>query len=353
MFTNRKNLEEWKSMTTFVRWGILSTAQIAQDELLPAYMDAANAEVTAIASSNPKVKDMALKFSIPKVYESYDELLKDPDIDAVYIPLPNALHSHWVKRAAEKGKHVLCEKPAALTASEAEEMIEVCKKNSVLFMEAFMYQFHPQHQRVKDIIASGEIGELKIMKTSLSFYLEDQAGNIRVKPELGGGSLYDVGCYCIHSIRDVLSAEPSRVYASMKKNPDSHVDMSVVGVLDFDNGVTALFDAAMDRTRIDYYEIIGTKGSIRVPNAFVPHFNNGEAHIVINTEAGKYREEKLIGHQYVLQVEYLSRCVLEGEIPNNMIENTIQNLRVIEACFESIERKTFVNISSSHSKITR
>ncbi len=120
-------------MTASVRWGILSTAQIAQDELLPAFMDASNAEVVAIASSNTKVKDIALKFGIPKVYETYEDLLRDPEVDAVYIPLPNALHSQWVKRAAENGKHVLCEKPAALTASEAEEMIEVCKKERCSF----------------------------------------------------------------------------------------------------------------------------------------------------------------------------------------------------------------------------
>lgn len=167
-------------MTTFVRWRILSTAKIAQDELLPAYMDAANAKVVAIASSNRKVKEIASKFRSPKIYESYDELLEDPGIDAVYIPLPNALHSYWVKRAAEKGKHELCQKPAALTAKEAEEMIEVCKKNNVMFMEAFMYQFHPRHQRVKEIIASGEIGESKLMKVSLSFYLGNQVGNIRM-----------------------------------------------------------------------------------------------------------------------------------------------------------------------------
>ena len=338
-------------MTTFVRWGILSTAQIAQDELLPAYMDAANAKVVAIASSNKKVKNIASKFGIPNVYESYEELLEDPGIDAVYVPLPNALHSHWVKKAAEKGKHVLCEKPAALTAREAEEMIEVCQKNGVIFMEAFMYQFHPQHQRVKQILASGEIGEVKIMKVSLSFYLETLVGNIRSQPELGGGSLYDVGCYCIHSIRNVLSAEPNRILASIQKNPGSQVDTSVTGMMEFDNGVTALFDAAMDRTRKDYYEIIGTKGSIRVPRAFVPQLYHGEAYVEINTEDGVSRKERVVGHQYTLQVEYFSQCVLEGEIPNSFAENTIQNMKVIEACFESIERETFVNITSSHSKI--
>jgi xylose dehydrogenase (NAD/NADP) len=338
-------------MTTSVRWGILSTAKIAQDDMLPAFRDAENAEVVAIASSNMKVKDIALKFGISKVYESYDELLEDPSIDAVYIPLPNALHSHWVKRAAEKGKHVLCEKPAALTAREAEEMIEVCKKNSVIFLEAFMYQFHPQHQRVKEILASGEIGELKIMRVSLSFYLENKNGNIRMNQELGGGSLYDLGCYCIHSIRNVLSSEPIRIFASAQKDPEGQVDMSVAGIMELNNGMTALFDAAMDRTRRDHYEIVGTKGSIQVPRAFVPHLSNGEARIVVNTKDGMYREEKLIGHQYTLQVEYFSRCVLEGQIPTYMMENTIQNMKVIEACFESIKRETFVNLSSGHSKV--
>ncbi|MBU8879256.1 Gfo/Idh/MocA family oxidoreductase [Bacillus sp. FJAT-29790] len=339
-------------MTKLVRWGILSTAQIAQEELLPAFIDAANAEVVAIASSNPKVKDISMKFGIPAIYESYDELLDDPAIDAVYIPLPNALHSQWVKKAAEKGKHVLCEKPAALTANEAEEMIEVCKKNGVIFMEAFMYQFHPQHQRVKEIIASGEIGDVKIMKVSLSFFLENRAGNIRMKTELGGGSLYDVGCYCIHSIRNILDAEPRRVFASNQKDPEGQVDMSVAGIMEFENGITALFDAAMDRTRIDYYEIIGTQGSLRVPRAFVPQMFNGEAPIVINTMDGIQREEKLIGHQYVLEVEYFSQCVLDGGMPNQMVENTVRNLKVIDACFESIEKETFVNVSSGHSMIS-
>lgn len=339
-------------MTKCVQWGILSTAQIAQDELLPAFMNADNAEVIAIASSNNKVRDIALKFEIPKVYESYDELLDDPSIDAVYIPLPNALHSKWVKRAAKKGKHVLCEKPAALTSKEAEEMIEVCKKNEVMFMEAFMYQFHPQHQRVKEIIASGEIGKLKIMKVSLSSYLENEDGNIRMSPELGGGSLYDMGCYCIHSIRHVLNTEPNRVFAFIKKNQGGQVDISVTGLMDLKNGMTALFDAAMDRKKVDTYEIIGTEGSIRVLRAFVPQLFNGIGHIVVTTKDGSCREEKIMGHQYILQVEYFSRCILQGKMPNYFIENTIQNMKVIEACFTSSEKETFISISPSPARIS-
>ncbi|MGG1218093.1 Gfo/Idh/MocA family oxidoreductase [Priestia endophytica] len=331
-------------MTKHVRWGILSTAQIAQDELLPAFRDATNAKVVAIASTNDKVKHIASKLDIPKIYGSYDELLEDSGIDAVYIPLPNSLHSQWVKRAAEKGKHILCEKPAVLNTREAEEVIETCKKNNVMFMEAFMYQFHPQHQRVKEILISGEIGEVNIMKVSLSFYLENQNENIRMRQELGGGSLYDVGCYCIHSIRNILNTEPNRIFASQQKDVKGQVDMSVVCFMELDNGMTAVFDAAMDRAQIDYYEIIGTKGSIRVPKAFIPQMYNGEAQIIVNTTDGAYREEKVLGHQYILEVEYFSQCVLNGEISRSMMEDTIENVKVIEACFKSIEKETFIDI---------
>lgn len=339
-------------MKTYVRWGILSTAQIAQNELLPAYMKATNAEATAIASSNIKVKGITGKFRISKMYDSYDKLLEDPDIDAVYIPLPNALHSHWVKKAAKKGKHVLCEKPAALTFKEAEEMIEICKENGVMFMEAFMYQFHPQHQRVREIIDSGEIGELKMMKASLSSYLENQDGNIRMNGELGGGSLYDMGCYCIHAIQTLLSSKPKKVFASMQKDHDSQVDISVTGLMELDNGMKAIFDAAMDRTVIDYYKIIGTKGSIQVPRAFAPQLFNGEALILTYTEEGRYREEKVFGDQYKLQVEYFSSCILERKIPNHFAENTSYNMKVIDACFKSVEKGALVDVSSEELKVS-
>ncbi|MFB9758717.1 Gfo/Idh/MocA family protein [Ectobacillus funiculus] len=333
-------------MATKVRWGILSTAHVAQDELLPAFTDASNTEVVAIASSNNKVYEIASKFKIPKIYGTYEELLDDSDIDAVYIPLPNALHSTWVKKAAEKGKHVLCEKPAALTVIEAKEMIEVCKKNSVMFMEGYMYQFHPQHKRVKEIIASGEIGEVKIMRASLSFFLEDQIGNIRMNQKLGGGSIYDVGCYCIHSIRNILNTEPKRVFASAQNDISNQVDISVTGIIELENGIIAEFDAAMDRTRVGQYEIIGTKGTIQAPRAFIPQ--NGHAHIVIVDEAGNYRVENLYGQQYTLEVEYFSQIILEGKMQEELLEDTIQNMSVIEACFKSIEKETFVNLCPSN-----
>jgi len=333
-------------MTSSVRWGIISTALIGQEELLPAFKEAANAEVVAIASSNSQVTKIAAKFMIPKIYNTYDELLDDQDIDAVYIPLPNALHAHWVKKAAEKGKHVLCEKPAALNEKEANEMIEACKKNGVLFLEGFMYQFHPQHERVKKIIASGEIGDVKMVKVSNRFYLHNQEGNIRLNQELGGGSMYDVGCYCTHTILNILEKEPNKVFVSQGNKNDA-VDMSVTGIMHFDNGITALFDAAMDSASNRCYEIFGTKGSIRVPNAFLPHLNKGEATIFINTDEGHTRDEKIVGHQYILQIDYFSSCVKKGDMSIELVNKTLKNLKIMDACFESLKNERFVDLNLS------
>lgn len=334
-------------MSRTVRWGIISTAKIAQEELLPAFKDAANAQVTAIASSKPSAKEIAERFNIPTVYETYDALLDDPYIDAVYIPLPNNLHYEWVVKAAEKGKHVLCEKPASLTAADTERMIEICHQNGVIFMEAFMYQFHPQHQRVREIIASGELGELKNMKASFSFFLEGREENIRMDPKLGGGSLYDVGCYCIHAIRNVLGTEPARVLTAAKMDEQGRVDLSVAGYIELKNGMSAQFDASMDQVLRHHYEVVGTKGSVQATRAFIPQLMGGEAIILVQTDDGNVREEKIVGHQYVLQIEHFSDCVLDGLQPSYTPSNTIQNLRVIEACYESIKKETFVMMDGS------
>ncbi|MCY9665798.1 Gfo/Idh/MocA family oxidoreductase [Paenibacillus alginolyticus] len=330
-------------MSSVVRWGIISTAKIAREELLPAYKQAENARVTAIASSNPKVREVASEFDIPTVYETYDELLNDPEIDAVYIPLPNNLHAEWTKKAAEKGKHVLCEKPAALSTCETVEMIDHCKKHGVFFMEAFMYQFHPQHKRIKEILASGELGELKIVKSSFSFFLEKPLENIRSKPDMGGGSLYDVGCYCIHAVRNILETEPDSVYASAIHIPGTMVDMSVNGIMHLKNGMSAMFDAAMDRTGQNHFEIVGTKGRLLATRSFLPQLYGGEAILEISV-GDEVRTEKVSGHQYILQIEHFSKCVLDRTLPSYTPENTIQNMRVIDACYESIATGTVVRV---------
>ena len=318
-----------------VRWGIISTANIAQTQLIPAIFRAENAEVVAIASRGKTVHEVAEKLNIPKAYESYDELLNDPDIDAVYIPLPNHLHKEWVSEAALKGKHILCEKPASLTADEAVEMVEVCREQNVKFMEGFMYQLHPQHDRVKEIIASGEIGDVKLIKSSHTYYMENRDTNIRMGKDMGGGSLYDVGSYSIHAIRYILESEPKEVQAFAEIDPNTGVDLTTYGYLKMANGVTAFFDCSFDMTRRQEYEVVGTKGTIKVPFAFRPDFNGGLGSIIVQTN-GVSREEKVMGDIYRLEVEHFSEAILNDSQPKVTGKSTIDNMRVLEACYHSI-----------------
>lgn len=324
-----------------VRWGILSTAGIAQKELIPAFKRATNAVVTGIATGSgiEKANDVAARFGIEKTYDSYEKLLDDPTIDAVYIPLPNHLHKKWVIEAAKKGKHILCEKPAAINAEEFREMEKVCKEQGVLFMEAFMYYFHPQHERVKQIIDSGEIGEISYMQAGFSFYIdEEQRGsNIRMNDQKGGGSIYDVGCYTIHSLRNILRAEPESVHVHAIRDSNYQIDTDAVGYLTFPNGVRATFDVSFNLAMRNEYKIFGTEGSINVPRAYRPDNNGGDGLVIVEKE-GISRTETINGDQYRNQVEYLSQAVLdEASQLDHDYENTLNNLLVIDACMESIK----------------
>lgn len=334
-------------MSKVIKWGIMSTAAIGQSALIPAIMDAFDNEVAAISSSSlEKAKDVAAKFNIPKAYGSYEEMLKDSDIDAVYIPLPNHLHAEWVKKAAEAGKHILCEKPAALNAEEAKGMIEFCKQKNVVFMEAFMYQFHPQHQRVKDIIASGEIGEVKIMRSAFAFYMNpsDRGINIRTKPDMGGGSVYDVGSYCLNAIRDILDSEPVKIFAQAQIDPTHEIDMLTTGVIEMKNGARAVFDSSFDASFNAGYEVVGTKGIIEVPRAFRADIHEGEGIIIIKDANSVVRKEIIQGHQYTLEVEHFAECIREGKDPVYSGEKTIQNMKAIDAVYESIKSGAIVKL---------
>lgn len=331
-----------------VRWGVLSTANIAQGQLIPAIKRARNAEVQAIASRSNKVHEVAERLDIPKAYESYEELLNDPDIDVIYIPLPNHLHKEWIIKAARAGKHVLSEKPVTLTADEAREVVQVCKENNVLFMEAFMYQFHSQHARVREILASGEIGEVKLMKAAFSFYMNpaDRDHNIRMDVGKGGGSIYDVGCYCIHSIRNILQEEPREIQVQAEMDEVRKIDLTSIVHMKMQSGIPTVFDCSFDMSFRNEYEIIGTKGRIQVPRAYRPDNNGGEGLIIIEKD-NEQRVEKLIADQYALEVEYFSECVLQGKEPIYTGENTIKNMEVIEACYKAIgtKEKVFLNES--------
>ena len=324
-----------------VRWGVLSTAGIAQKEQIPAFLRSSNAVVTAIATGSgiEKAIEVAKRFSIEKTYDSYEKLLDDPDIDAVYIPLPNHLHKKWVIEAARKGKHILCEKPAAINAEEVREMENACKENDVLFMEAFMYYFHPQHERVKEIIDAGEIGEVSYMQAGFSFYLDEdrRANSIKMSDETGGGSIYDVGCYAIHSLRNILGAEPETVHVHAVTDPKFRIDTDAVGYLTFPNGVRATFDCSFNLAMRNEYKVFGTKGSITLPRAYRPDNNGGDGLIIIETN-GMSRTETITSDQYRNQIEHLSQAILDGEDHvNHDFVNTYNNMRVIDACMESIK----------------
>ncbi|MEI3612902.1 Gfo/Idh/MocA family protein [Pseudogracilibacillus sp. SO30301A] len=322
--------------TSKINWGILSTASIAQEQMIPAILQSKNANALAIASQNGKERIVAEKFQIPRAYCTYESLLEDSDIDIVYVPLPNSLHSKWVKEVAKAGKHVLCEKPASLTEKETIEMIKVCEEHNVIFMEAFMYQFHPQHKRVRDIIATDEIGEIKLIHSSFSFLLNEIVGNFRMNRNLGGGSIYDVGCYSIHAIRTITNSEPKFVKAISKNLTGYDVDISAIVVMELGNGVQAYFDCAMDMPSRHMYEVIGTEGTITVSKAFITQ-TDGEGIITVTNKNGLKREEIIYGHSYTLGVEHFSDCVLTNKEPIYTKDNTIKNMRAIEACIKSLD----------------
>ncbi|WP_099364706.1 Gfo/Idh/MocA family protein [Fredinandcohnia onubensis] len=319
---------------TKVRFGVLSTAKIARNTLIPAMERAHNAEVVAVASESEKAKDFAAELGIPKHYESYTELLNDPKIDAVYIPLPNQLHKQWAIEAAKHGKHVLCEKPAALTSQDVEEMAAAFTENNVIFMEAFMYQFHPQHNRVKEIIVAGEIGDVKLIRSTFSFLHDLNSGSIKMQKDLGGGVLYDVGCYCIHASRLITGEEPVEVKATANNHPTHNVDITAAGTLKFESGVVANFDVSFEQPFKAQYEVVGTKGSIVAKHAFRPDNEGGNGVLVVNGEAGQ-REETVQGDQYKLQVEHFAESVLSNKQPKYSVNETLKNMRVIEQALAS------------------
>lgn len=321
---------------TQVRWGIMSTAGIAQFELIPAFQRATNAEVVAISSLSGKAQEVAEQFHIAKAYDSYTEMLNDSEIDAVYIPLPNHLHKEWVIKAAEQKKHILCEKPAALTEADIKDMEQACTENNVIFMEAYMYHFHPQHHRVRELIKDNEIGEVKLFKGSFSFHLTDRKTNIRLDKDLGGGSLYDVGCYNIHAMRNILQMEPISVTTHAKIDPEYQVETSSVTYCEFEKGISAVLDSSFDVAWRDEYEVIGTEGRIIVPHAYRPDLGGGGGVIIID-KGNIRRTETVVTDQYRDQVENISFAIINNTEPLIDFDNTRNNTKVIEACLQSIE----------------
>lgn len=318
-----------------IKWGILSTAQIAVEQIIPAIQKSSNGEVYAIASSNDKVAHIGKEFEIPVIYHSYEELLEDPLIDAVYIPLPNSMHYEWTVKAANAKKHVLCEKPAAIKAEDAEKMVAACKQNNVNFMEGFMYRFHPQHEKVKKLLTEDVIGNVKMMRACFSFYMENKEGNIRLNHELGGGSLYDIGCYCINAFNYILGTEPLSMEIIAEQD-ENGVDTSATVLMLYPHNIIASFVCSFDAMLKNEYELIGTKGSIRVLHAFRPDLNAGNGVVELH-QTNEYKKFNIFGDQYLLEVEHFADSVLNGNKPVYSGEETIACLKIIDRLYEKLK----------------
>ena len=327
-----------------VRWGIIGCANIAKHSVIPGIQQSETGEVVAIASRGlEKAKETAEQLNIPVAYGSYEELLADPEIEAVYIPLPNHLHKEWTIRAAEAGKHVLCEKPLALNAEEAEEMVNACEKAGVILAEAFMYRYHPRYTKIQEIIQSGEIGEIRGIHGAFTFNNAGDSGNVRYKKEWGGGSLYDVGVYPISAARMLLEQEPTAatVHAFFSEEHDQ-VDMMASGLLEFKKGVALTFDCGMWAAFRNTLEIVGTEGRIEVPSAFITNKNEKDHFVVITNETREVEVPYL--NQYSLQADAIGRSIRDGKelpFPSN---DAVLNMKVLEACLTSAEKRSRVEI---------
>ncbi len=251
-----------------LRWGIMGCARITRRGLVPGIRASASGVLQAIASRDLGLaREWATEFGIPGAHGSYQDLLEDPEVDAVYLPLPNELHRPWVTAAADAGKHVLCEKPLALDAREAAAMADHCRSRGVLLMEAFMWRHQPRAIDLRRLVRDGAIGELRLIRSSFSFPIA--AGDWRLDPARGGGALWDVGCYGVSAARFFAGAEPTRWHAIEHRGPTG-VDMTLAAVLEFPGGVLATVDCSFEQPYRCSVEIVGTRGVLEVPNAFVP-----------------------------------------------------------------------------------
>jgi xylose dehydrogenase (NAD/NADP) len=300
--------------------------------VLPAIQQSNNGELVAVASRDKqKARDFATKLAIPMSYGSYDALLSANDIDAVYIPLPNSLHREWTIKAAEAKKHVLCEKPLAMNSAECAEMDSAAHRNGVKLMEAFMYRFHPQTQKVLELVQTAAIGDLRLIHSAFTFRVTNPA-NIRLQPELGGGSLMDVGCYCVNISRTIAGQEPIEVQAYANWG-STGVDDQMIGNLRFGNGLLAQFDCALTLSRREFYQLVGTDGTIDVPVAFLP----GEDKTTIGLQQGRNERSLEISgvDEYRLMVEHFASCVLKDAPLRYPPAEAAANMRTIEALYRS------------------
>jgi predicted dehydrogenase len=324
-----------------IRWGVLSTAKIGVNKVIPAMQQAQLGTVEAIGSRDPaKGRAIAQQLGIPRVHDSYEALIADPELDAIYIPLPNHLHVPWSIRALEAGKHVLCEKPIALDARSADELVAAAARFPRLkIMEAFMYRFHPQWLKARQLLAEGQIGELRTIHTHFSYFNADPQ-NIRNLAALGGGAMMDIGCYCVSFGRWMFGAEPQRVLGVVDRDPNFGTDRLASGILDFGRG-TATFTCA---TQLNYYQraqLHGTEGRIEIE---IPVNAPPDRPTRLWHQRGATTNELTfdICNQYTLQADAFARAILGDTSAPMPLTDAVGNMRTIEAVLVSARDATWI-----------
>jgi predicted dehydrogenase len=324
-----------------VRWGIMSTAEIGAVKVIPAMQKGDQCDIRGIASrSLDKAKELAAKLNIPRTFGSYEALLASAEIDAVYIPLPNHLHVPWSIKALEAGKHVLCEKPIALSATEARVLLDASKKHPHLkIMEAFMYRHHPQWQKARELAASGKIGEPKTIQSFFSYY-NDDPNDIRNMADIGGGGLMDIGCYTISFARFIFGAEPLKVCGFIEHDPQLNVDRIASALLEFGRG-TSTFTCSTQLAPYQRVNIFGTRGRIEIE---IPVNAPPDQLCRLWLQIGNEIEEISfpVCDQYTIQGDLFSKAILnDTEVPTPL-EDAVANMKVIDAIVESSRKGEWV-----------
>lgn len=331
--------------TRKIKWGILGCAGIADQHLIRAIGQSRAGEVMAIASRSPaKARAMARKHGIPRHYGSYEELLSDAEVEAVYIPLPNHLHCEWVVKAAGAGKHVLCEKPLALNAAEAARMTEACRHARVMLAEGFMYRHHPRYERARQIVRSGQIGEVRGIAGYFTFDLTGRVGDIRFRADMGGGAVYDDGCYPISASRLLLGIEPEAVTAHAMFSPaHDAVDMMHSVLLEFPGGVGAVLQFGMWCAGRNEITVLGSKGSLSIPQAF--YYEPPAATRLVLERFGEKTEERFVSlNHYALLINACNDCLLHSAPFPYGPDDAVAGSRVLEAVLRSAKERRRIQL---------
>jgi predicted dehydrogenase len=318
-----------------VNWGILGCAGIAEKAFIPAVRGSQNGALAGIAARDEdRARDWAGRFGFLRSHRTYQELVDDPGIDAIYNPLPNDLHAEWSIRALRAGKHVLCEKPMAMNASEVRAMIGAAEAGGVLLMEGFMYKFHPQMEKTLALIGEGRIGEVRSVHSSFTFHFERDRSNYRWFPAMGGGALYDVGCYPISLARLVFGAEPVSAFAKARIDPATGVDMTTAALLEFPGGRFAQCDSSFESHFQSRLLAVGSEGTLRLDRAFSAKGSETAIEVVKGDRTESARVPR--ADMFTLMTEHFGDAVLEKTPLRYPAADALANMHVIDACFASM-----------------